>query len=325
MSFPKKACAAEAASPLSRPRWKKTLLELKHQSIFYLLALPGVIFMILFNYAPMPGLYMAFTKYTYKGGIFGSEFVGLANFRFLAANRHDALRAVRNTLVMNLGGNVLGLAFNVAVAIIMGEINHERYRKGVQTAILFPYFLSWMVVGCLARVLLDSNRGLLNSLITALGGTPVSWGNSPQYWWAIMIITSMWKGFGYGSIVYYAVLTGFDPCLYEAAKLDGASRLRCIFEITIPLLKPTICTMFLLSVGHLLGSSLEQTLGMTQMAGSLLETTDTISTYIYRTTMKLGNYGVSAAISLFQSVIGFLLVVFSNAVVKKIDPDYGLF
>ena len=317
--------AVPAGTPLNLPWWKRIVLELREQYIFYLLALPGCIFMLLFNYIPMAGIYMAFTDYTYKGGIFGSRFVGLDNFKFLYANMHDAVRAVRNTLVLNVGGMFLGLAANVIVAIIMGEINRERYRKTVQTAILFPHFLSWITVGALSKVLLDSNSGLLNQMIVMFGGEPISWGLHPEYWWAILIFTSIWKGFGYGSIVYYAVLTGFDPGIYEAAEIDGASRFRKCISISVPLLKPTICTMMLLSIGGMLGSSIEQIMGMTQMTGTLLETTDTLSTYIYRTTMQTADYGMTSAISLFQSVIGFLLTIGANALVKKIDPDYGLF
>lgn len=308
-----------------QPWWKRALLELKKQYFFYLLVIPGLVMLIMFSYIPMTGIYMAFTDYTYRGGIFGSEFVGLKNFRFLLASRRDVLRAVRNTLVLNVGGMFIGLAFNVFVALILGEISRERYRKGIQTAILFPHFLSWIVVGALATVLLDSERGIINQAITALGGERIIWGMSPQYWWAILIISSVWKGFGYGSIVYYAVLTGFDPGIFEAAKIDGANRFQRLTKISLPLLKPTVCTMLLLSIGGLLGSSLEQIMGMTQLTGSLLSTTDTISTYIYRTTMNIGNYGMSSAVSLFQSLVGFLLVIIANMLVKKMDPEYGLF
>lgn len=316
---------ASSNTAIFQPWWKRALREIKKQYFFYLLVIPGLVWLIMFSYIPMVGIYMAFTDYTYKGGIFGSEFVGLDNFTFLAGNFHDALRAVRNTIVLNVGGTFIGLAVNVIVAIIMGEINRERYRKVVQTAILFPHFLSWIVVGALSKVLLDSSSGLLNKMIAAFGGEAVSWGLHPEYWWAILIITSVWKGFGYGSIVYYAVLTGFDPGLYEAAKIDGAGRVRRVFSITLPLLKPTICTMLLLSIGGLLGSSVEQIMGMTQLSASLLETTDTLTTYIYRMTMQTADYGMTSAINLFQSVIGFLLVVGANALVKKLDSDYGLF
>lgn len=308
------------------PRKKQTLLqEIRKRYFFYLLPIPGILSLILFSYIPMAGIYVAFENYTFQGGLFGSEFVGLKNFRFFFANMSNALRATRNTLVINIGSIVLGTILNVTVAIIMGEINRERYRKAVQTVILFPHFLSWIVVGALSEVLLDTKNGLLNQLIVSLGGEAVEWSYAPQYWWVILIITSLWKGFGYGSVVYYATLTGFDPTLYEAAEVDGASRWKKIRSITLPLLKPTIITLFLLNIGGILGGSLEQIMGMTKMAPALFETTDTITTFVYRSTISSTNFSMSSAIGLYQSVFGFLLVLSSNLLAKKIDPDYGLF
>ena len=308
------------------PRKKQTLLqEIRKRYFFYLLPIPGILSLILFSYIPMAGIYVAFENYTFQGGLFGSEFVGLKNFRFFFANMSNALRATRNTLVINIGSIVLGTILNVTVAIIMGEINRERYRKAVQTVILFPHFLSWIVVGALSEVLLDTKNGLLNQLIVSLGGEAIEWSYAPQYWWVILIITSLWKGFGYGSVVYDATLTGFDPTLYEAAEVDGASRWKKIRSITLPLLKPTIITLFLLNIGGILGGSLEQIMGMTKMAPALFETTDTITTFVYRSTISSTNFSMSSAIGLYQSVFGFLLVLSSNLLAKKIDPDYGLF
>ena len=308
------------------PRKKQTLLqEIRKRYFFYLLPIPGILSLILFSYIPMAGIYVAFENYTFQGGLFGSEFVGLKNFRFFFANMSNALRATRNTLVINIGSIVLGTILNVTVAIIMGEINRERYRKAVQTVILFPHFLSWIVVGALSEVLLDTKNGLLNQLIVSLGGEAIECSYAPQYWWVILIITSLWKGFGYGSVVYYATLTGFDPTLYEAAEVDGASRWKKIRSITLPLLKPTIITLFLLNIGGILGGSLEQIMGMTKMAPALFETTDTITTFVYRSTISSTNFSMSSAIGLYQSVFGFLLVLSSNLLAKKIDPDYGLF
>ena len=308
------------------PRKKQTLLqEIRKRYFFYLLPIPGILSLILFSYIPMAGIYVAFENYTFQGGLFGSEFVGLKNFRFFFANMSNALRATRNTLVINIGSIVLGTILNVTVAIIMGEINRERYRKAVQTVILFPHFLSWIVVGALSEVLLDTKNGLLNQLIVSLGGEAIEWSYAPHYWWVILIITSLWKGFGYGSVVYYATLTGFDPTLYEAAEVDGASRWKKIRSITLPLLKPTIITLFLLNIGGILGGSLEQIMGMTKMAPALFETTDTITTFVYRSTISSTNFSMSSAIGLYQSVFGFLLVLSSNLLAKKIDPDYGLF
>lgn len=304
---------------------KRSLLqEIKRNYFFYLLALPGFIYLIMFQYMPIAGIYMAFEDYSYKGGLFGSEFVGLKNFKILFASMDAALRATRNTVVINIAGIVLGLILDVAVAIILAEINNERFRKLTQTIVLFPHFLSWIVVGTVSDVLLNDKSGVINGTIRILGGEPIEWSMSPQYWWAIIVIAGLWKGFGYGSIVYYATVTGFDPSLYEAAEIDGASRFKRIWAITLPLLKPTIAVMFLLNIGGILGGNLEKIMGMTKMNPFILETTDTLATYVYRTGTG-GNFGTASAVSLYQSVFGFILVLSANLIAKKIDPDYALF
>lgn len=299
--------------------------EIKKNWFFYVIPIPGIICLILFSYIPMAGIYMAFERYNYKTGIFGSPFVGLDNFRMFFANMDAALRATRNTVVMNALGITCGMFVNVAVAIMLGEVLSEKFRKIVQTITLFPHFLSWIVIGTLSDVILNNEGGLLNKLIIALGGEKIMWTMEPQYWWWIILLFSLWKGFGYGSIVYYATLTGFDPSLYEAAKIDGASRMQQVTKITVPLLRPTMVTLFLLSIGGILGSSLEQIMGMTKMNPFLLETTDTIATYVFRTTTQLGQFGIASAVSVYTSVFGCILVLSANLIAKKIDPDYGLF
>lgn len=304
---------------------KQSLLqEIKKNYFFYLLALPGFIFLIMFCYMPIAGIYMAFENYTYKGGLFGSEFIGLKNFKILFASIGAAIRATRNTIIINAGGILFGTILNVTVAIILSEINNERYRKFSQTVILFPYFLSWIVIGTVAGTMINDKSGMINKVIQMLGGEPILWSRDPQYWWAIIIIATIWKGFGYGSIIYYAVITGFDPCLYEAAEIDGANRLKRIWTITLPLLKPTIVIMFLLDIGCILGGSMEQIMGMTKMNPFILETTDTIATYVYRTGTS-GKFGIGSAVSLYQSLVGSTLVLAANFIAKKIDPDYALF
>ncbi len=304
---------------------KKTFWdEFKRNYFFYLLPIPGIIILILFAYMPMAGMYIAFENYTYKGGLFGSQFVGLKNFVFFFKNIGNAIRATRNTVIINIGSIVLGIILNVAVACILGEVRSERFRKTIQSLILFPYFLSWIVVGALAEALLVKN-GFINNIVAALGGTPINWYAEPKYWWAIMIIASLWKGFGYGCIIYYATLTGIDPGLYEAADIDGANRWKKFTGITLPMLKPTISLMFLLSIGGILGGSLEQIMGMTKMRPLLLETTDTITTFVYRSTMSSGQFGQAAAISLYQSIFGFVMVLGANLIARKVNPDYSLF
>lgn len=273
----------------------------------------------------MAGLYVVFERYTYQGGLFGSEFVGLQNFRFFFMNLNNALRATRNTLVINGFSIVLGIGVNVGLAVLLNEINAARYRKIAQSVMLFPYFISWIVVGMVALALFDENTGIINSAISFLGGTPVEWYSNADYWWPIMIFTTIWKNAGYGSIIYFCALTGFDQSLYEAARIDGAGRWQCIRRITLPLLKPTVIIMSLLNIGGILAGGVDQIMGMTSLNPLLLEKTDTIATFVYRSAIVNGQFESASAITLYQSLFGFVLVLGSNLLVKKIDPDYALF
>lgn len=305
---------------------KMSLLEeIRKKWFFYLISIPGILCLILFSYLPMAGLYVVFERYTYQGGLFGSEFVGLQNFKFFFLNLDNALRATRNTLVINGFSIGVGVIVNVGLAIMLNEINLSKYRKVTQSVMLFPYFISWIVVGMVALALFDEKAGMVNSVITALGGTPLEWYSNPDYWWPIMIITTIWKNAGYGSIIYFCALTGFDQSLYEAAEIDGAGRWQRIWQITLPLLKPTIVIMFLLNIGGILAGGVDQIMGMTSLNPFLLETTDTIATFVYRSAIVNGQFESASAITLYQSIFGFVLVLGSNLLAKKIDPDYSLF
>ena len=293
--------------------------------LFFILPLPGLIALLMFSYLPMVGLYIVFERYTYQGGLFGSEFVGLKNFEFFFRNMSNALRATRNTLVINCFSILFGIAVNVALAIAVNEIRSVRFRKVTQSIMLFPHFISWVVVGMVFNVLLSEGSGVVNRLLVQLGMDPVKWYTNPWYWWPILVFANVWKSMGYGSLVYFAALTGFDQNLYEAAEIDGASRWQKIAKITLPLLKPTIIIMFLLQVGGILGGAVDPIMGMTQLNPSLLETTDTIATFVYRSAMVNGNFASGSAITLYQSIFGFLFVTFCNWIVKKVDPEYVLF
>lgn len=321
----KKEGTVQSAKNSSVPKKKSLWEEIKRNKFFYIIPIPGIIFLLMFCYIPMAGIYVALENYSYEGGLFGSEFVGLKNFQILFDNLKYVLRATRNTLVINVGSVLLGTVLNVTVACMLGEIRSERYRKSVQAVTIFPHFMSWIVVGVIADAILNDKSGLINHMIKELGGNPISWSVNSGYWWPIIILFSLWKGFGYGSIVYYATLTGFDPSMYEAAEVDGASRFQQITRITIPLLKPTIAIMLLLNIGGILGGSLDQIMGLTKLNPLLLETTDTITTYIYRSTMGTSNFGLSSAVSLYQSIFGCILVLTANLIAKKLDPDYALF
>ena len=304
---------------------KKTLVqEIKRNWFFYLLPIPALIYMFIFNYLPMAGIYVVFCDYSFEGGLFGSKFVGLDNFKFFFGNMGYALRSARNTIVINIGSIAIGTVVNVTIAIILNEIKSARYRKITQTLILFPYFLSWIVVGMIAQGILQTD-GMLNDIIEFFGGRRVEWYATASAWWIIAILLNIWKGFGYNSIVYYSTLMGFNPEMYEAADIDGASRWQKIKNITLPLLKPTVLIMTLLAVGSILQGSLDQVIGLTNLSPLLMETMDTIPSFIYRTAMSEGRFEMASAVGLFQSVVGFVLVLGANLMAKKADPDYALF
>lgn len=309
-----------------KSRAKQSLAqEIRKRWFFYLIAIPGIICLLLFSYFPMAGLYVVFERYTFDGGLFGSEFVGLQNFKFFFMNFKNAMRATTNTLVINGFSIVLGVVVNVGLAVMLNEITSNRYRKISQTVMLFPYFISWIIVGMVALALFDEDTGIVNAAITALGGEAIDWYSNAAYWWPIMIITTIWKNAGYGSIIYYCALTGIDQSLYEAAEIDGAGRWQRIFRITVPLLKPTIIIMFLLNIGGVLQGGVDQIMGMTSLNPFLLEKTDTIATFVYRSAVVNGQFESASAITLYQSVFGFILVLGANLLVKKVDPDYALF
>lgn len=299
--------------------------QIRKKWFFYVIPIPGIICLILFSYLPMAGLYVVFERYTYQGGLFGSEFVGLQNFRFFFMNMGNALRATRNTLVINGFSIGLGVVVNVGLAIMLNEIGKSAYRKVTQSIMLFPYFISWIVVGMVALALFDEKTGMINAVIQSMGGEAIEWYSNAKYWWPIMIITTIWKNAGYGSIIYFCALTGFDQSLYEAAEIDGAGRWQRMWRITLPLLKPTIVIMFLLNIGGILAGGVDQIMGMTSLNPFLLETTDTIATFVYRSAIVNGQFESASAITLYQSVFGFVLVLGSNLLAKKIDPDYSLF
>ncbi len=303
---------------------KKAMREIRNHGALYALAIPGIIALILFSYMPMFGLVMVFKSYNYKDGIFGSPWVGLKNFEFLILDIQNALRATSNTIILNLLFIVVGTVLAIAVAIMVNELESKIVKKISQSLMFFPYFISWVAMGAILHLFMDEG-GVINNLITAFGGTPVSWYMEAEYWRPILLIVYLLKNTGYTSIIYFAAITGFDPAYYEAAAIDGASRLRQIFSITVPMLKPTIVIMFLLSIGRILCGDLGMIMGTTSMNPLLLSTTDIVETYVYRSALQHGQFEMSSAIALYQSVFGFALVLFSNWVVGKFEKDYRLF
>lgn len=287
------------------------------------LALPAVVFMFIFNYVPLFGLILPFKNYRYDKGFWGSDWVGLKNFEYLFRSS-DALRATRNTILYNLVFIFGGMLVSVSIALMLYEMS-RRVVKVTQTFLLLPYFISWVVVSYAVRAFIDMDSGLLNTILAAFGKDPVLWYNNAKYWPYIIIIANIWKGMGYGALVYYAALLATDESLYEAARVDGAGKLKQIWYISIPSIRPMISMMLILNIGSMLSSDFGLFYNVPMNSPLLYETTDVLSTYTYRALINLGDVGMSSAASFYQSVVGFFLVLLSNKLVKKISPEDSLF
>lgn len=287
----------------------------------YLMMLPGIIYLLINNYLPIGGLSLAFKKYDYSRGITGSPWNGLSNFKFLFSTK-DAGMIIRNTLGYNFVFILLGTVFAIAVAIILNEIRAELPKKLYQIFILIPYLVSMVVVSYIAFAFLSTDNGFINNSILH---NRINWYMTPKYWPYILIFVNLWKGFGYNSIIYYATVIGIDSSLYEAAVVDGASRLQRIWHVTLPGLKPTIITMTLLSVGRIFYSDFGLFYQVPMNSGLLYDVTTTIDVYVYKSLILLNDVGRSAAAGFFQSICGFILVLTANLVVSKIDKENALF
>jgi len=293
----------------------------KNKELFFM-SLPAMIFLIVFNYLPMYGVLLPF-KYTRIGESFWeSKWVGFENFKYLFSN--DAFRITRNTVLFNVVFIIVGLIGAVGLALLLYELS-ARFVKLYQTILLFPYFLSWVIASYVFLGLLDMNYGLLNKIIVSLGGQAILWYNEPKYWIFILPIANLWKNVGYSTIIYYTILINIDNELFEAADIDGASKLQKIWAISLPMLKPMIIFMMLMSIGKMVKADFGLFYNLTLDSKALYPVTDVIDTYVYRALRGLGDVGMSSAAGIYQAIVGFILVLLSNALVKKFDPENSLF
>ena len=267
---------------------------------------------------------IAFKKINVSKGLIGSPWCGLDNFKFLFRSK-TALTIIRNTVLYNVVFIILGTVIAIAVAILLNEVRNKAASKFYQSVILLPYLMSWVVVSYLVYALLSSDTGLINELIKKLGGTPVNWYQTKTWWPLILTICNIWKGVGYSMIVYLSSIVGISTEYYEAARIDGASKWQQICRITIPLLKPTIITLFILSVGRIFASDFGLFYQIPKNSGALYSVTQTIDVYVYNALMKNSDYGMSSAASVFQSIVGFVLVLTANGIVRKYSEDTALF
>jgi putative aldouronate transport system permease protein len=307
---------------LAKRRKESRASDFKRLYPLYLMMLPGIIYLICNNYLPMFGILIAFKKINFSIGIIESPWAGFDNFRFLFATK-DAWVMIRNTLLYNVAWILIGLVIAVAIALCMAEISNRPIAKLIQPVICFPAMVSAVILSFIVYSFLSTSYGFVNRGL--LGGNGINWYASAKYWPFILTIVHFWQSAGQSSIIYMASIGGIDKGLYESARIDGASKAKQIWFITLPMLKPMITLMLLMSVGRILNSDFGLFYQVPLGSGLLYETTQTIDTYVYRALLELNNVEMSSAASVFQAIIGFFLVILSNALVRVFDSDNALF
>lgn len=291
----------------------------------YIMMLPGLIYLLINNYLPLFGLSIAFKDVNYSKGIWDSDWIGFKNFEYLFKT-DDAFIITRNTILYNAAFIVLGLIVSVGVAILLNEIRNKVASRFYQSVIILPFLISIIIVSYLVYAMFSVNTGMVNkTLLPALGLDPISWYTEPKYWPFILTVVHIWKAAGYSCIVYLAAIIGIDPEYYEAAKLDGASKWMQIRKITLPMITPVITILTLLGIGRIFYSDFGLFYQVPMDSGALFSTTNVIDTYVFRGLTQLGDIGMSSAAGFYQSLVGFVLVLVSNYVVRKIDKNNALF
>ncbi|WP_054951669.1 ABC transporter permease [Numidum massiliense] len=294
-----------------------------------LMVLPGTLWFFFFSYLPMAGTVIAFKEYRFSpdgflASIINSEWVGLKNFKFLFSTG-DAWIITRNTLLYNFVFIFVGLVLSVFLAVVLSELANKRLAKWYQTGMFMPYFLSWVIVSYFAFSFLSVDHGVFNQVLSWFGIDPVLWYSDPTYWPYILTFMNFWKNLGYSSVVYLAAIVGIDKSLYEAAMIDGANKWQQIKNITLPMIKPLMIILTLMAVGRIFYSDFGLFYQLPRDSGALYSVTNVIDTYVYRGLKTTGEIGMSAAAGLYQSIVGFILVITANYIVRKIDKDSALF
>lgn len=297
--------------------------QIKKWLPLFLMMAPGLVYLFINNYVPMAGLVVAFKNYNMVDGIFGSPWVGFKNFQYLLK---DAFAITRNTLLYNLVFITLNTILGIIFAIFICDVRNKKLKTVYQSAILLPFLMSIVIVSYITFAFFSADNGLMNNtILPALGKEPAAWYQEPKYWPVILVIVNCWKGVGYGCLIYISSITGIDPAFYEAAELDGASKWEQIKYITLPSIAPSIITLTLLNIGRIFYADFGLFYQVTQNSGQLYSTTNVIDTYVYRGLLQVGNIGMASAAGFYQSVIGFVLVLAANLIVRRFSKENALF
>ena len=314
--------AAAPAAPVTINK-RGFLHEMKQNGFLYLLTVPGILFFIVFSYVPMFGLVIAFQNFSMRYGIFGSSFNGLANFKFLFQTG-DIWRVTSNTLYLNVLFILFTTSMSVFLALLFSEVKNQAFKRITQSLSILPNFVSWTVIALFLDAFIEPSTGMFAKMANKMGYT-LNFYSNPGVWPALLVFLRVWQASGYGAIVYIATIVGIDPQIYEAADIDGATRIQKITRITLPILKPTVILMSLFSIGRIFYGDFGMIYALVGDNGLLFSTTDVIDTYVYRMMRMLRNYGMSAATGMYQSVLGFVFIVVVNWIARKLEPDSALF
>lgn len=309
------------AQPTQRSRLHRLGTAVWKERYLYALALPGIVFFLIFKYGPMWGIVFAFQNYSPYAGVFHSPWVGLQNFQqFLSSS--DFVMLLRNTLGINTLQLLFFFPLPIVIALALNELPHERFKKVVQSIIYLPHFLSWVIVAGLTFSLFATGQGVVNDILAAMGLQRVQFLTNPHYFWIMITLQSMWKEAGWGTIIFLAAIAGVDVQLYEAAKIDGAGRLRQIWHVTLPAIRTVIVILLILRIGQIMDVGFEQIYLM--FNGAVSQVADVFDTYVYRVGIQQGQFSFSTAVGLFKSIVGLILVVVSNRIAKRFGHE-GIF
>lgn len=314
----------EQAVRQMRVKKRSFVTDIRKNVFSYLLFLPAGLYTLIFGYLTLPYIIMAFERYNFKLGLLGSPFVGFKNFEFFFKSTNAKLITF-NTVYLNLIFIITGTIASIILALMLNEIRQRHFLKISQSSLLFPNFLSWIIVQYVVFALLSSENGWLNSIFASLGLPEVSMYSNADSWPLILALVRVWKGAGMGSVIYMAAIAGMDEGLFEAAKIDGASKFKQITHITLPLLVPTICILTLMAIGKIFYGDFQMIYALVGDNGILLKRTDVIDTFVYRALRQTGDPSAAMAVGLYQAVVGFIMVYGSNKLVRHFFPDGALF
>lgn len=303
---------------------KGFLFELRQKKVLFLMLMPAAAFFIINSYIPMVGAYYAFTRFDFQGGLFGSPFIGLENFRFLFESGKLVSLTI-NTVMYNIAFISVSNILQIFFAILLSQIVGRLFKKVSQSIIFLPYFVSYVVLNAVVYAIFNYDTGFLNTSLTSFGLERYDAYGTPWIWRILMVLFYLWKNLGYGTVVYLAAITGISQEYYEAAKIDGANIIQQIKRITIPLLAPTFIILLLFALGGIMRGQFDLFYQVIRNNGLLYDATDILDTYVYRSLKQNFDIGMGTAAGLYQSVVGLIIILSTNYIIKKKQPDYALF